>query len=238
MTNPETAPETPRPSPVRRVVKWCAVCLAALAALPLLLSVIFVLIDPPASAYMVQRVLAGAGRHMEWRDLDDISQHLIAGTVANEDARFCAHNGIDWVELDLVLERARENPDARLRGASTITMQTVKNLFLWPQASYVRKAIEIPLAYWFDLVVPKRRILEIYLNIVEWAPGVYGAQAASRHHFDVDASALGRDQAALMVAVLPNPIARNASRPGNTTRRVARRVRQLMAGIDPYLGCL
>lgn len=228
----------PRRGPVRRAARVAGIAVAGLVTAPMLLSVLAAFVDPPVTAYMVQRALDGQGRDMQWRDLDDISAHLARGVVAAEDARFCSHSGVDWVELQTVIDRAREDPEARLRGASTLTMQTVKNLFLWPAQSYLRKAIEVPLAYWFDLVVPKRRILEIYLNITEWAPGVYGAQAASRHHFGRDADALDRDQAALLVAVLPNPIARNASRPGRTTQRAAARVRQLMGAIDPYIACL
>ncbi len=230
--------EIQQPTPRRRWLRWLAGICAGAIVLPLFLVFVMRFVDPPVSSYMVIRALQGQEINREWRDLGDISEHLIHGALAAEDARFCSHNGVDWVELQKVLDQVADNPGEDVRGASTVTMQTVKNLYLWPSPSYLRKAIEIPLAYWMDLVVPKRRIVELYLNIVEWAPGVYGAQSASRHHFGVDADGLSREQATLLVAVLPNPIARNASRPGRTTRSVAERVRRLMREIEPYLGCL
>jgi monofunctional glycosyltransferase len=238
MQTQQTIEGGPRRGLLQRAVRGIATVLGLLAVLPLALSVLFAIVDPPVSAYMLLRAVQGAGIDRQWRDIEAISPHLVHGVVATEDARFCVHYGVDWVEMRNVMERAREDPDAQLRGASTVTMQTAKNLFLWPGPSYVRKAIEVALAYWLDLVLTKRRILEIYLNIVEWAPGVYGAEAASRHHFDRDATRLSREQAALLVAVLPNPIVRNASRPGRTTTRAAARVRQRMQGIGPYIGCL
>ncbi len=230
--------DAPRASRRWQLVRYALVACAAVLALPFILSLAFAVLNPPVSAYMLLRSAGGAGREMMWRDLSEMSTHLVEAAVTSEDARFCSHNGVDWVELEKVLDAAREDDERPTRGASTITMQTVKNLFLWPAQSYLRKGLEIPLAYWFDLIVPKRRILEIYLNIVEWAPGVYGAEAASRHHFGRGADKLTREQASLLAATLPNPIARRAGKPGRTTLRVARSIRRRMATIGPYIACL
>ena len=134
--------------------------------------------------------------------------------IASEDARFCAHHGIDLVEL----QNALDDEDGRFRGASTITMQAVKNLFLWTGRDWVRKALEAPLALYADLVLSKRRIMEIYLNVVEWDTGIYGAEAASQHYFGVPAAKLSAAQAARLAAILPSPETRDAGNPGRGTR--------------------
>ena len=127
--------------------------------------------------------------------------------ITSEDQRFCLHHGIDWVEV----QNALDDEDGRFRGASTITMQTMKNLFLWTGRSWIRKALEAPLALYAELFLSKRRIMEIYLNIVEWDEGVYGAGAAAQHYFHVPASQLGARQSALLAAVLPSPATRDAA---------------------------
>jgi monofunctional biosynthetic peptidoglycan transglycosylase len=140
--------------------------------------------------------------------------------MAAEDARFCSHWGVDFSELRAAYQEADELSD--MRGGSTIAQQTVKNLFLWPGRSVVRKALEFPLALWFDLVVGKRRVMEIYLNIAEWGPnGQFGAQAGARHAFGKSARDLGPREAALLAAILPNPVRRSAARPGPAVRRLA-----------------
>jgi monofunctional biosynthetic peptidoglycan transglycosylase len=141
--------------------------------------------------------------------------------IAAEDGRFCQHRGIDWEEIRDQIEDLEDIREAR--GVSTITQQTAKNLFLWPSRSLVRKALEFPLALWIDLVLPKWRILEIYLNIAEWGPpGQFGAEAASRYAFNKSAGVLSPREAALLAAVLPNPRRRSARNPGPAVRRLAR----------------
>ena len=140
--------------------------------------------------------------------------------IASEDQRFCSHGGIDWTELRKAVEDAEDVED--LRGGSTITQQTVKNLFLWSGRSYVRKALEFPLSAWVDLILPKRRIMELYLNVAEWGPnGEFGVEAGSRRAFNRSASELGYGEAALLAAILPNPKIRNARQPGPGVRRLA-----------------
>ena len=134
-----------------------------------------------------------------------------------------------------MLFRSDEGP---IRGASTIPMQTAKNLFLWDGRFMIRKGLEIPEALWMDLVWSKRRMIEIYLNIVEWAPGVYGAEAAARHHFHKSAKSLTKREAALLAAVLPNPIKRQAGKPSKRVKAIANRILIRLGGMGPYLTCL
>ncbi|HMT15462.1 MAG TPA: monofunctional biosynthetic peptidoglycan transglycosylase, partial [Aestuariivirga sp.] len=147
----------------------------------------------------------------------EMSPWLPRAVITSEDQRFCYHNGVDWVELQGVVEDAFDDDEAPVRGASTISMQTAKNLFLWDGRFFIRKILEMPVAFWMDTVWTKRRMIEVYLNIVEWAPGVYGAEAAAQHHFHKPARNLTRREAALLAAVLPNPIKRKAGKP---SRRV------------------
>lgn len=194
-------------------------------------------VNPIYSSLMVANALAGRTLKHRWVPLEMISPHLVSAVVTSEDARFCYHRGVDWTEVEDALERAEKSGDAP-RGASTIPMQTVKNLFLWQSRSYIRKGIEIPLAYLTSVVWPKRRMLEIYLNIAEWGPGVFGAQAAARHHFRSSAGKLTRRQSAQLAAALPNPYVRNAGRPGPKTRALARRIETRIARSGAPLHCI
>jgi monofunctional glycosyltransferase len=136
----------------------------------------------------------------------------------SEDWTFCTHNGIDLEAIEQAIEKAG---DGIPRGASTISMQVAKNMFLWPSKSYVRKAIELPLTLTMELMWPKRRILEVYLNVAEWGPGIFGAEAAAQHHFQKPASSLTAREAAQLAASLPNPFRRDAGDPGPQTARKA-----------------
>src|SRR5690606_11160795 len=169
---------------------------ATLAAMILVAIAAYRFVAPPASALMVWRLAQGHGIDYRWVALDHIAPALPAAVIASEDSRFCSHGGVDWTALGAVFTAIADDPEAAPRGASTISMQAVKNLFLWPSRSYMRKALELPLALVVDLVWPKRRTVEIYLNVVEWGPGIYGAEAAAQHHFNKPASALTRAEAA------------------------------------------
>jgi monofunctional biosynthetic peptidoglycan transglycosylase len=174
----------------------------------------------PVSALMVWRYLTGAPVSRQWIDFSAISPYLPRSVVAAEDAKFCRHRGVDWDALREVIDDAEDGEVAR--GGSTITQQVAKNLFLWPGRSVVRKGLEIPLALWIDLVLSKQRILEIYLNIAELGPGgLFGAQAGSLYAFGRPASSLSPREAALLTAILPNPVKRSARSPGSGVRRLA-----------------
>lgn len=206
------------------------------AALPIVLAPLYAVVDPPVGTVMLLKRLGGAPIEKSWRPIDDISPQLVRAVMMGEDARFCAHGGVDWIEVKAALDRA--DGGGRLRGASTITMQTVKNLFLWNGRSWIRKGLELPLALYADFVLGKRRIMEIYLNIVEWDTGVYGAEAASRNHFGVSAKQLTAGQSARLAAILPAPEARDPTRPGRRTRDLAATIAARAARSGGYVGCV
>lgn len=202
---------------IRRVL----LVLAVLAATPLLLTVAYTVVSP-VSTLMLARTLTGARVERIWTPIADISPVAVRTVIASEDARFCRHPGIDLAEMRAAIDKADDLGD--VRGASTITMQLAKNLFLWPGRDFIRKAIEMPLALWLDLVLSKRRQMEIYLNIAEWGPdGEFGIAAGARRAFGRPPSALDAHQSALLAVMLPNPRRRDAARPGpGLGRRAAR----------------
>jgi monofunctional biosynthetic peptidoglycan transglycosylase len=212
--------------------------LVVLALIPVVLTLVYTVVAPPISNVMVLRAIAGNGLDKKWVSLDQMSPWLAKAVITSEDARFCEHNGVDWIEMQGVVDDALAADEGPIRGASTIPMQTAKNLFLWDGRAFIRKGLEIPLAMWMDLVWSKRRMIEIYLNIVEWAPGVYGAEAAAQHHFKKPAAKLTRREAALLAAVLPNPIKRKAGKPSRGVAAIASRIMIRMNGMGPYLTCL
>jgi len=154
----------------------------------------------------------------------------------SEDGKFCSHSGIDWSALNQVIDDAIEGE--RTRGASTITMQLVKNLFLWPDRSFIRKGLEIPFALMAELILSKRRIMEIYLNIVELDTGVFGVGAASRHYFDRSAEKLGPRFSARLAVTLPNPKARNPANPSRRLRALAATIVKRARASGAYIKCL
>jgi monofunctional glycosyltransferase len=166
---------------------------------------------PPVSTLMLARWVTFRGVERSYVPLAHISPRLIAAVVTSEDALFCRHHGVDWGALNEVITDADEEGPSR--GASTITMQTAKNLFLWPQRSTIRKALEIPLAMLIDRAWGKKRVLEIYVNIAEWGDGLFGAEAAARRYFHKSAADLTQREASLLATALPNPILRDPSRP-------------------------
>jgi monofunctional biosynthetic peptidoglycan transglycosylase len=181
----------------------------------------------PVSTLMAWRWLTGAPMSRQWIDLAAMSPYLQRSVVASEDAHFCKHHGIDWGALREAMRDAEEG--AALRGASTITQQVAKNLFLWQASGTLRKVLdpirklfEFPLAIWVDMVLPKQRILEIYLNIAEFGPsGRFGAEAGAAYAFGHSAATLSPREAALLASILPNPVKRSARNPGPGVRRLA-----------------
>ena len=203
------------PRPLRAV----GFALLALLALPYVI-VPFYAVGQPASTVMFWRAMTGARMQRTYVPLERVAPALSLAVIVAEDGRFCTHHGVDFAEIRDAIDQADDLED--VRGGSTITQQVAKNLFLWQGRSWLRKALEFPLALWIDLVLSKRRILEIYLNIAEWGPnGEFGVEAGSRYAFDKSARDLTHYQAALLAAVLPNPAARNAHRPGPGLRRLA-----------------
>src|SRR5580693_4164735 len=208
----ETPPQSsPRPR-FWHMLRIIALCMVVLLLVPYVLTPLYRVVDP-VSTLMLWRWSKRTRVERIVVPLDRIAPILPRSVIAAEDDRFCSHHGIDFDELRRVV-RAESNGVRRARGGSSLTQQLAKNLFLWPGRSYVRKALEIPLALWIDLVIPKRRQMEIYLNIAEWGPnGEFGAEAGARRAFGKSAVALTAPEAAMMAATLPNPIRRNARQP-------------------------
>ena len=203
----------------RRLISGLVIALLLVLLVPYVLTPLYS-VGQPISSLMAWRWLRGKPVERDWVSLATISSALPRSVVASEDARFCSHNGIDWDSLRGAIADAQDGEVAG--GGSTITQQVAKNLFLWPGRSMIRKGLEAPLALWIDFILPKQRVLEIYLNIAEWGPsGQFGAEAGSRYAFRKPASALSAREAALMASILPNPVTRSAKKPGPGVRRLA-----------------
>jgi monofunctional glycosyltransferase len=186
-------------------------------------------VDPPLSALMLGQKLGGQAIDQRWVALDSVSPHLVRAVILSEDSQFCSHYGVDITEMRaLMLKAELTGDDSALRGGSTISMQVVKNLYLWPGKHLVRKGLELAITLPMEVLWPKRRIMEVYLNIAEWGPGVFGAEAASQFHFSKPASRLTPREAALLAVALPNPFDRVAGNPGVGTQRLAERIESRM----------
>lgn len=208
--------------------------LAFLILLPIALLFVYRLtfIHPP-STLMLRDAFSWHSYEHSWLPISEISPYLQSAVLLSEDGQFCVHHGVDWHQLRLALSK-KGGPT---RGASTITMQMVKNLYLWPGRSYLRKALEIPYALIADALLPKSRIMEIYLNIAEWGPGIYGAEAAARYYFNRSAKNLTPRQAVYLAVALPNPKLRNPARPSAHLTQLMRSVSQRMAQSWSHIGC-
>jgi monofunctional biosynthetic peptidoglycan transglycosylase len=206
------------PNAGKTLLRALALVLACLVLLPYGLTPLY-LAGHPVSTPMLWRWARGERVERIWAPIETISPALPLAVLIAEDARFCQHSGVDWQGVQAAIEDAE---DGEIRGASGISQQVAKNLFLWQGRSYVRKALEVPLAYWIDFVLGKRRTLEIYLNVAEWGPnGEFGAEAGARRAFGRSARELTLQQAALLAAILPNPIRRSAARPRALLLRLA-----------------
>jgi len=202
---------------LRRFALWAA---AVVVGVPLLCTLYLAVLPPAVTPLMLIRWVEGYGLEKSWRALDEIAPVLPQTVMAGEDNNFCRHHGFDLGAIAEAVDEWRDG--GRLRGASTISQQTAKNLFLWPGGGLLRKGVEAYLTVWLEFLLGKRRIMELYLNIAEWGPGIYGAQAAAQHHFGRDAADLTGRQAALLAAVLPDPLDRSAGKPsGYVGRRAA-----------------
>ena len=202
-----------------RIIRGVAVAILVVLLLPYLITPFYLAVNP-VSTVMLWRWAKRAPVVRTWAPLRTIAPALPLSVIVAEDARFCIHRGIDFGELRAAIEDADDLSE--MRGGSTITQQTAKNLFLWQGRSVVRKALEFPLALWIDLILGKRRVMEIYLNIAEWGPtGEFGAEAAARKAFGKSARDLNAREATTLASILPNPILRSAGRPGAGVRRLA-----------------
>jgi len=232
----EAAPVPTAPRRRRRLWRGALLALAVLVALPLVLTVVYAVV-PPVSTLMLWRWATLQPVTRTYVAFDEVAPIVARSVVVSEDARFCQHGGVDTVELGKVVDDFVDGEATR--GASTIPMQLAKNLFLWPGRDPVRKAIEIPLAVWIDLVLSKRRIVELYLNVAEWGPdGEFGVEAAARRAFGRSAGEVTGRQAALLAAVLPNPIRRDPAKPSRAVARRANRIAAEAGRTGGVLDCI
>jgi monofunctional biosynthetic peptidoglycan transglycosylase len=185
---------------------------------PIAVVAVYRFVPPPITWLMVQRMAEGRGFDRRWVPLHQISPQLVRSVIAAEDSRFCEHHGFDFNAIQKAMAHNEEKP-GRIRGGSTISQQTAKNIFLWPHRDYVRKGLEA----WFTVLIEgiwgKPRIMEVYLNSIEWGPGVYGAEAAAQHNFHESAARLSPAQAARLAAIVPKPLSWKAAKPGPYIQR-------------------
>ena len=216
---------------LRAILGGVAALVAAFYLFSLAALVAFRRVDPPLTMVQAQRRVEAWLRHkpytrrQHWVPLDGISPDLQHAVISAEDGRFFQHHGIDWQEVQKVVDQDVE--DGRLgRGGSTITQQLVKNLFFTTSRSILRKAIEFTLAPLAEKILPKKRILELYLNVIEWGPGIYGAEAAARAWYGVPAARLNREQAARLAAIIPSPLRRKPARMNTYSADILHRMQQ------------
>jgi monofunctional glycosyltransferase len=227
---PAVRPRRRRDGPLRLVGRAIVALILLVVIVPPVSVLVYRLVPPPITILMIQRLIEGHGMDYRWRPLSQMSPALPDAAVASEDARFCQHHGFDFQAIQAAMRQDQRRPN-RLRGGSTISQQTAKNVFLWPGRDYVRKAIEAWYTVLIELVWGKPRIMEMYLNVVEFGPGVYGAEAASEHVFHKHASELSPDEAARLIAVLPKPLGWSAADPGRFVRRRTARVDRAMGNV-------
>ena len=225
-------------SPKRKRRRPVLTVLLALALLLVASVAIHRFVPPPATFLMVTRAMDGGEMTYRWRSLNDISPRLVEAVIASEDSTFCAHRGFDMKAIEKAL-KANER-GGRIRGGSTISQQTAKNVFLWPGRDWVRKGLEAGYTVLIETLWGKRRIVEVYLNVAEWAPGVYGAEAAAQHWFGKSAGELSAREAARLAAILPSPRRYDAASPGPYVRRRASRVQAAMGTVrnDGLAACV
>src|SRR4029453_4953072 len=208
----------------------------AIAALIFLSIIAFRFINPPLTPVIAMEKLRGQTLRHQWLPLRDMSPQLPLAAIASEDGRFCYHWGVDWSAVN---EAIKEGGGlGAFRGASTIPMQTAKNLYLWSGRSYVRKAIEVPLAYVMSVLWPKARMMEVYLNVAQFGPGIFGVEAATRYYFHKSAAELTRHEAVLLGAGLPNSLFRKPAMPSRRMLLVALAVERRLPIMAARTGCL
>jgi len=217
----------------RSLWRRLAYVLIAIAAIPALLTFVYAVV-PPVSMPMLGRYGSGQKVDRRWVALEDIAPAARFSVMASEDGQFCRHWGVDFGAITQVLGQ----DGGPSRGASTIAMQTVKNLYLWPLPTFARKPLEVPLALWTNLVWSKKRTLEVYLNVAQWGDGIYGIEAASQFYFKKPASKLNAREAAQLAVVLPNPIRRSAGSPTRRLRNLAGLIVNRARNSAGYFDCV
>ena len=209
---------TAKQSLLSRIVRTLVVLVLVFGFIgPVLTVALYRFVPPPITFLYVQRLFEGRGYDRRWVPLGDISPSLVRAVIASEDANFCRHMGFDMEAIEKAM--AANAAGKKLRGGSTISQQTAKNVFLWPARDWIRKGLETYFTGLIELMWGKPRIMEVYLNSIEWGPGIYGAEAAAKKNFGVSAKQLTPAQAARLAAIVPKPLAWKAAKPGRYVRR-------------------
>lgn len=222
---------------LRRLVRIAMLLVLLAIVVPPALVLLYRDYAPPGTLLMIVRLFEGEGIRKEWVPLERVSRHVPRAVIALEDNLFCRHDGFDWAAIfDAAADRLRGADTTR--GGSTISQQAAKNVFLWPGRTFTRKAFEVPFTWLMEWVWGKRRIMEVYLNVIEWGPGIYGVEAAAQHYFGRPASRLTQRQAALLAAILPNPRRWSASRPTSYIGTRATIAVYRMRRLGEYYDCL
>jgi monofunctional biosynthetic peptidoglycan transglycosylase len=222
----------PKRSVWRRILFWIGAIVAGFYILCGAALLGLKWIDPPITMVQIQRRVEAAIHRRPYRrryvfvPLQHISKDLQHAVIASEDERFYQHHGIDWTELNKVVDRDLDRGKLG-RGASTITQQLVKNLFLTTSRSVVRKAVEFTITPAADLILGKQRVLELYLNVIEWGPGIYGAEAAASYYYSMPAARLGREESARLAAVIPSPLTRKPARMEQLSADILEKMRNM-----------
>ena len=244
---PRSEPErvSPPPPPRRRLRplnllrRALVIGLILLVAGPPLAILVYRVLPPPVTWLMIERLAQGQGLHKRWVSLDDIDPSLPNAVIAAEDARFCQHHGFDFQAMQKAM-RANERHPGKLRGGSTLSQQTAKNVFLWPGRDYVRKGLEAYFTVLIETLWGKRRIMETYLNVAEWGPGTYGAEAAAERYFGEGAGDIDPGEASRLAAILPSPLKWKVISPGRYVQRRSHRIGAAAGAVrrDGLAACL
>jgi monofunctional biosynthetic peptidoglycan transglycosylase len=226
-----------KPSWLRTLLVWA---LVVGVALPVGLTTVYRFVPPPVTILMLLRAVQGHGLDYRWRGLDDISPDMVQAAIASEDSGFCRHHGFDFKAMKAAYARDKAHPGGKIRGGSTISQQTAKNVFLWPGRTYVRKGLEAYFTVLIETIWGKRRIMEVYLNVVEMGPGIYGAEAASQAYFGHSARDLSRSEADHLIAILPSPLKWKAVHSGAYVQKRSARIgaRVGIVKADGLAGCV
>jgi monofunctional glycosyltransferase len=223
-------------SSVKRLIRRLAWLVVIALAVPVLLVALYAVVPPPLTPLMALRWVDGAAIRKIWTPLESVAPAVPRAVIASEDNLFCEHSGFDWRAIGEAADDYATGK--RMRGASTISMQVAKNLFLWPGRDFVRKGVEAYITVFVELLWTKQRIMEVYLNIAEWGDGIYGIGAAARARFGKAATALTPREAALLAAVLPNPREWSPDRPTAYIASRADTIAQRVGQLGPLLACV
>ncbi|MDR2651210.1 MAG: monofunctional biosynthetic peptidoglycan transglycosylase [Prevotellaceae bacterium] len=216
---------------IKKILKITGKIILILFLFSILLTLAYRWINPPVTPLMLSRAMSGASINKTWKNIEDISPHMVAAAIASEDNNFLGHSGFDFVAIEDAINEYKHGKRKRQRGASTISQQTAKNVFLWQGRSWVRKGLEVYFTFLIENLWSKERIMEVYLNVIEMGDGIYGAEAAGQTYFHTSAKKLSKWQSALITACYPNPRKRNPAKPSTYIVKRANQIVSLMSKI-------